>query len=161
MVRRVKGRFPFVRTGRPDHCPTSQFHNEIGFFPGSSASCINFRIWLILLESFDLKYNIIDSPGDIHFRIHDDVTDNCVLDLQRKISIRNAFAPLSFWLLSFMPRDHTLLVLRNTRVNLLVVYSNKIYMHESLVHMHSLWKYVCVISAPLLVHCVNVSWIVR
>ena len=28
----VLGRFPFVRTGWPDHCPTSQFDNEIGFF---------------------------------------------------------------------------------------------------------------------------------
>ena len=24
--------FPFVRTGWPDHCPTSQFEDEIGFF---------------------------------------------------------------------------------------------------------------------------------
>ena len=28
----VLGRFRFVRTGRPDHCPTSQFESEIGFF---------------------------------------------------------------------------------------------------------------------------------
>ena len=27
-----KGRFLFDRTGRPDHCSTSQFDNEIGFF---------------------------------------------------------------------------------------------------------------------------------
>ena len=26
------GRFPFVRTGRPDHCRISQLTNEIGFF---------------------------------------------------------------------------------------------------------------------------------
>ena len=26
------GRFPFVRTGQPDHCCTSHFGNEIGFF---------------------------------------------------------------------------------------------------------------------------------
>ena len=26
------GRFPFDRTGRPDHCSTSQFENKIGFF---------------------------------------------------------------------------------------------------------------------------------
>ena len=26
------GRFPFVRTGRPDHSRTSQIENEIGFF---------------------------------------------------------------------------------------------------------------------------------
>ena len=25
------GRFPFVRTGRPDHCPTSQLKNETAF----------------------------------------------------------------------------------------------------------------------------------
>ena len=29
---RHKGRFPFVRTGRPDHCPTSLFEKQIGFF---------------------------------------------------------------------------------------------------------------------------------
>jgi len=29
---KIQGRCPFVRTGRPDHCPTSQFDNEIGFF---------------------------------------------------------------------------------------------------------------------------------
>ena len=28
----VLGRFPFVRTGRLDHCRTSQFAKEIGFF---------------------------------------------------------------------------------------------------------------------------------
>ena len=27
------GRFPKVRTGRPDHCRTDHFENEIGFFP--------------------------------------------------------------------------------------------------------------------------------
>ena len=26
------GRFSFVRTTRPDHCSTTQFENEIGFF---------------------------------------------------------------------------------------------------------------------------------
>ena len=29
---RFLGRFPFDRTGRPDHCSTSQFENKIGFF---------------------------------------------------------------------------------------------------------------------------------
>ena len=48
------------------------------------------------------------SSGDIHFWIYDDVTDNFVLDLQRKINIRNVFAPLLFWFLSFMPWDHAL-----------------------------------------------------
>ena len=28
---RFLGRFPFDRTGRPDHCSTSQFENKIGF----------------------------------------------------------------------------------------------------------------------------------
>ena len=28
----ILGLFPFVRTGRPDHCSTSQFENKIGFF---------------------------------------------------------------------------------------------------------------------------------
>ena len=50
------------------------------------------------------------SPGDILFRIYDNVTDNCILDFQRKISICNALAPLLFWFLSFMSWDHTLLV---------------------------------------------------
>ena len=45
----VKGRFPFVRTGRPDHCWTSQLASEIGFFQRvfaekPSPSCIVFRI---------------------------------------------------------------------------------------------------------------------
>ena len=30
-----------------------------------------------------LERDITISPGDIHFWIYDDVTDNCVLDLQR------------------------------------------------------------------------------
>ena len=46
-----------------------------------------------------------------------------------------------------------------TRVNFLVVYSNKIHIHDSLAHMHGLWKSVmCVILASLLVHCVSISW---
>ena len=40
------------------------------------------------------------SPGDIHFWIYDDVTDNSMLDLQRKISICKAFAPPLFCFLS-------------------------------------------------------------
>ena len=36
----------------------------------------------------------IVSPGDTHFRMYDGVTDNCILDLQGKISIRSAFVPL-------------------------------------------------------------------
>ena len=56
------------------------------------------------------KLACLDSLGDIHFWIYDDATDNCILDLQRKISIRNAFAPLLFLFLSFnkyamRPRD--------------------------------------------------------
>ena len=42
-------------------------------------------------------------------------------------------------------------LLRETRINLLVDYSNKIHMHETFVHMHGLWKTVkCVISEPIL-----------
>ena len=37
----------------------------------------------------------------MHFWIYDDVTDNCILDLQRKLNARNAF-------LSCMPWDHVL-----------------------------------------------------
>ena len=183
---------------------------------GVRESGIREKIWTVFERTV-----VSHSPGDIHFRIYDDITDNGILDLQSKISIRNAFAPLLFWFLSFMPRDHTLLVkehqrnmwnkrkmafvsatqrkicrkwiqrlcfscilngvifeflqisgmkysflvlkklLRDTRVNFLVVYSNKIHKHDSLVHKHGLWKSVkCVISAPLLVHCLNVSWIV-
>ena len=52
------GRFPFVRTGRPDHCRTSQFDTEIDFFQEFLLKNhllwrILFRIWLIWLESFD------------------------------------------------------------------------------------------------------------
>ena len=142
------------------------------------------------------------------------------LIIPRKISIRNAFAPLLFWSLSFMPWDHALFVkehqrntwnkrkwrrslqrrersaesefngcvqrffdvfwmqwslnfctfqvcnnfflvlkklLQDTRVNLLVVYSNKIYMHDSS-YARPLKSVRCVISAPLLVHCVSVSY---
>ena len=169
------------------------------------------------------KLACLDSVGDIHFWIYYDVTDNCILDLQRKISIRNAFAPLLSWFLScskyaMRPRDilkgtseehgrqlrkmacvsatqrkiqvtwiqrlcfwcvlsgnvwilanfrYVIIflvlkkLLRDTRVNLLVFCSNKIDMHDTLVHMHGLWKSVkWVISAPLMVHCVSVSWIV-
>ena len=43
------GRFPFVRTGRLDHCQISQVANEIGFFQRvfdekPSPLCILFRI---------------------------------------------------------------------------------------------------------------------
>ena len=51
----------------------------------------------------------------MHFWIYDDVTDNCILDLRRKISIRNAFAPLLFWFLSLMPREHALFVKEHQR----------------------------------------------
>ena len=45
----VLGRFPPIRTGRPDHYRNSYFDNEIGFFQGffaeePSPSCILFRI---------------------------------------------------------------------------------------------------------------------
>ena len=58
----VLGHFPFVRTGRLDHCRTSQLANEIGFFQRVFAEkpspwCILFTIWLIWLDSFDLKWN--------------------------------------------------------------------------------------------------------
>ena len=55
------------------------------------------------------------SPGDIHFWIYDDVTDNCILDLQRKISILNAFVPLLFWFLSFMVWDHVIFLTEHQR----------------------------------------------
>ena len=44
-----------------------------------------------------------DSPGHIHFWLYDDVTNNGVLGLQRKISIHMAFAPLLFWSLLSIP----------------------------------------------------------
>ena len=52
-----RGRSPFVRTGWPDHCRTSQLANEIGFFQGFLLKnylllCTLFRIWLIWLDSF-------------------------------------------------------------------------------------------------------------
>ena len=36
------------------------------------------------------------TPGYIHFWLYDDVTDNCILDLQRKISIRAAIILVPF-----------------------------------------------------------------
>ena len=36
------GRFPFVRTGGPNHCPTGQLENEIGFFQESLLKTISF-----------------------------------------------------------------------------------------------------------------------
>ena len=55
-------RFPFVRTGWPDHCWTSHSASEIGLFQRvfaktPSPSCELFRIWLIWLDSFDYKWN--------------------------------------------------------------------------------------------------------
>ena len=65
--------------------------------------------WCLIFWGFihrkTMKFNIfinifLISPGDIHFWIYDDVTDNSILDLQRKISICNAFAPPLFCFLS-------------------------------------------------------------
>ena len=50
------GHFPFIRTGRPDHCRNSKFNNELGFFQEFLLKnhdllwCILFRIWLIWRE---------------------------------------------------------------------------------------------------------------
>ena len=50
------GHLPFIRTGRPDHCRTSKFNNELGFFQEFLLKnhdllwCILFRIWLIWRE---------------------------------------------------------------------------------------------------------------
>ena len=55
------------------------------------------------------------SPGDNHFWKYDNVTDNCISDLERKISIRDAFAPLLFWFLSFIQWDHALFVKEHQR----------------------------------------------
>ena len=44
---------------------------------------------------------------------------------------------------------------------LLLIQTKSICTYDTLVHMHGLWKSVkCVISAPLLIHCMSVSWIV-
>ena len=51
----------------------------------------------------------------IHFWIYYDVSNNCILDLQIKISIRNAFAALLFWFLSFIPWDHAMFVKEHQR----------------------------------------------
>ena len=54
------GRFPFVTTGRPDHCRTSHFNREIGFFRGFllknyllPAHCLGFDWsgWIVLINS--------------------------------------------------------------------------------------------------------------
>ena len=46
------------------------------------------------------------SPGDIHFWIYDDVTDNSILDLQRKISICNVLATLFSLDHALFAKDH-------------------------------------------------------
>ena len=66
----------------------------------SSTVALFLRSEFIILSSAD-RARIASSPGDIHFWTYDDVTDNCVLDLQRKNSIRKAFVPLLFWFLPF------------------------------------------------------------
>ena len=44
------GRFPFVRTGWPDHCRTSHFDNEISFFQGL---LLKNHLFLALYLGFD------------------------------------------------------------------------------------------------------------
>ena len=52
---------------------------------------------------FKIFINIfLISPGNIHFWVCDDVTDNSILDLQRKNSICNAFAPPLVCFLSYL-----------------------------------------------------------
>ena len=47
------------------------------------------------------------------------------------------------------------------QICLLLIQTKSICTYGTLVHMHGLWKSVkCVISAPLLIHCMSVSWIV-
>ena len=47
------------------------------------------------------------------------------------------------------------------QICLLLIQTKSICTYDALVHMHGLWKSVkCVISAPLLIHCMSVSWIV-
>ena len=47
------------------------------------------------------------------------------------------------------------------QICLLLIQTKSICTYDTLVHMHGLWKSVkCVISAPLLIHCMSVSWIV-
>ena len=56
----ILGRFPFVRTGRPDHCRTSHFNNEFSFFRGFllknhllPTHCLGFDWsgWIVLINS--------------------------------------------------------------------------------------------------------------
>ena len=47
------------------------------------------------------------------------------------------------------------------QICLLLIQTKSICTYDTLVHMHGFWKSVkCVISAPLLIHCMSVSWIV-
>ena len=55
-------RFPFVRTGWPDHCWTSHLASEIRLFQRvfaqtPSPSCLLLRIWLIWLDRCDERWN--------------------------------------------------------------------------------------------------------
>jgi len=71
--------------------------------------------YIITCNCCCFRLNLFFSPGDTHFWIYDDVTDNCILDLQRKISIRNALALLLFWFLSFMPWDQAIFLKEHQR----------------------------------------------
>ena len=66
------------------------------------------QCWDVTQNSVKIIRFAFLSPGDIHFWNFNDATDNCISDLQRKISIRNDFAPLLFWFLLFIPWDHAL-----------------------------------------------------
>ena len=62
LLKLILGRFPFVRTDRPDHRWSRLFWQWNRLFPRvfaekPSLSCVVFRIWLIWLDSFDQKWN--------------------------------------------------------------------------------------------------------
>ena len=50
------GRFPFVRTGRPGLCPTSQFENERGFFQEFSWKTMSFVRTIQKLTNLDGEF---------------------------------------------------------------------------------------------------------
>ena len=75
----VLRRFRFVRTGRPDHCPTSQFESETGFF-----------------QEFLLKNHLFRAYYCIH-----DLTDLArEFWLKGKLSLRWEWSGQGVWLVS-------------------------------------------------------------
>ena len=77
----------------------------------SSAVALFSRNEFIILSLAD-HARIASSPRDIHFWIYDDVTDNCILDLQEKIEFATLCAAII--LVSFIYRMRPRVICKRT-----------------------------------------------